>query len=182
MKWTVIGNKYFAKLFVLDHGASTWFNPIYQVPLAKLCSGQIRLFTNSPFVTFNCSIPEIPHEIFFCFFFLKNFRPFKNMESLYLQVLINTVILHPFNFWCCYFTCNRWYERKLLILPLTKSCCYRILSSEIKLAKFKFFSVSQIFWWMLEKIFEGIYHALIEDKVGDSSKIKNDEKWYIISA
>ena len=65
--------KYLAKLFVLDHGASMWFNPIYHVPLAKLCSDQIRHFTNSPFVTFNCSISEIPNE----FFFLKNFKPFK---------------------------------------------------------------------------------------------------------
>ena len=65
--------KYLAKLFVLDHGASMWFNPIYHVPFAKLCSDQIRHFTNSPFVTFNCSISEIPNE----FFFLKNFKPFK---------------------------------------------------------------------------------------------------------
>ena len=65
--------KYLAKLFVLDHGASMWFNTIYHVPFAKLCSDQIRHFTNSPFVTFNCSISEIPNE----FFFLKNFKPFK---------------------------------------------------------------------------------------------------------
>ena len=57
--------KYLAKLFVLDHGASMWFNPIYHVPFAKLCSDQIRHFTNSPFVTFNCSISEIPNEFFF---------------------------------------------------------------------------------------------------------------------
>ena len=67
-KRTVDGKKYFAKLFVLNHGASTWFSPTYQVSFAKLSSSQIRHFTNSPFVTFNCSISEILQEIFFVFF------------------------------------------------------------------------------------------------------------------
>ena len=53
------------KIICFGHGVSTWLNPIYQVPFAKLCSGQIRHFTNSPFVTFNSSISEIPHETFF---------------------------------------------------------------------------------------------------------------------
>ena len=80
----ILGNlileKVFAKLFILDHGASTWFNTIYQVLFAKLCSGQIRHFTYSPFVTFNCSFSEIPLKIFFVFF-LKNFTPFKKYEQ-----------------------------------------------------------------------------------------------------
>ena len=68
MKWTDIGKNYFTKLFALDHGASTWFNPIYQVPFAKLCSGLICHFPNFLFVTFHYSISEIPHEIAFVLF------------------------------------------------------------------------------------------------------------------
>ena len=77
MKWIVTGKTYFEKLFVLDHGASMWFNLIYQVPFANLCSGQIRHFTNSSFVTFNCSISKIPHEIFFFLFFFQKFQTFQ---------------------------------------------------------------------------------------------------------
>ena len=65
MKLTAIRKKYFAKLFVLDHRGLTWFNGISQVSFSKLCSGQIRHFTNSPFVTFNYSICGIPYKIFF---------------------------------------------------------------------------------------------------------------------
>ena len=65
--------KVFHKTIFWDHGTSTWFNPIYQVPFGKFCQGQIHHFTNSPFVTFN---------------FFRNLRPFKR-HGITLLMSIN---------------------------------------------------------------------------------------------
>ena len=87
MKWIVTGKTYFEKLFVFDHGVSMWFNLIYQVPFENFCSGQIRHFKNSSFVTFNCSISKIPHESFSLFFFQK-FQAFQK-HGIALLISIN---------------------------------------------------------------------------------------------
>ena len=74
MKWTLGKNILQNYLFwTIVHQRR--FNPIYQVPFAKFCSGQIRHFLNK-FAIFH-------FQLFPKFFtksvlvFLKNFRPFK---------------------------------------------------------------------------------------------------------
>ena len=75
MKWTDIGKNYFAKLFVLDHGASTWiesnlsgsfcevlFRPNLSL-LSQVCHSSLS------------AISEIAHEIFL--FFSQKFQTFQ---------------------------------------------------------------------------------------------------------
>ena len=62
------------------------FNPIYQVPFAKFCLGQMRDLPQKFPIRHYQLFPKFL-TIFFAFF-LKNFRPFKT-HGIALQISIN---------------------------------------------------------------------------------------------
>ena len=64
MKWIVTGKTYFEKLFVFDHGASMWFNLIYQVPFENFLFRPNTSLSTAVFSKFLT-------KVFFKFFFQK---------------------------------------------------------------------------------------------------------------